>query len=154
MRQKEELLRGLGVAVRQLGVQSVLSSAAMAKRFGLHTTDLEVLDLIFIRQTASAGELAKATGLTSGATTALIDRLEERGYVTREADPGDRRKTLVRVNRNATATIEAAYAPQQALMFELWSKYDNTALELFCEFLDQSTALLVRRTQDIKSDEP
>jgi DNA-binding MarR family transcriptional regulator len=145
---KEMLLRRVGLVVRQLGAQSVLSSAVMAKRFGLHPTDLEALDLIFIRKEASAGELGNATGLTSGSVTALIDRLEGKGYVTREVDPNDRRKTLVRINRRATAPIEAAYTPRQSAMFKLWSEYEAEELELVCDFIERSTALLVESTRD------
>jgi len=69
----------------------------IAARFGLHATDLEVPDLISMRGQVTAGELALATGLPSGAATALIDRLERGGYVARVADREDRRRVLVRV---------------------------------------------------------
>lgn len=141
---KTDLNRRVGLAVRRLGAQSVLSGAGIARHFGIHTTDLEVLDLIFVRETATAGELAKATGLTSGSVTALIDRLVAKGYVTRHEDPDDRRRTLVRINRKATAPIEAVFAPRQRAMFDLWSSYQDKDLELVIDFLTQSTDLLVR----------
>jgi hypothetical protein len=74
-----EFVSRVGLAVRRMGAQSVLTGHAVAARFGLHTTDLEVLDLIFLREQASAGELAQGTGLTSGSVTALIDRLVKAG---------------------------------------------------------------------------
>ena len=77
------LVERVGIQVRRVGAQSVLMSHAVAQRFDLHTTDLECLDLIYLRGRVSAGELAQATGLTSGAVTALIDRLEKAGYVFR-----------------------------------------------------------------------
>lgn len=146
---KDALVRQVGLAVRRMGAQSVLSSAAIAKHFGLHTTDLEVLDLIFIGKTVSAGELANATGLTSGSITALVDRLVAKGYVTRHEDPKDRRRTLIRVNRRATAPIEAVYAPRQRAMFELWSGFADDELWLIADFLTRSTDLLIRCTEQI-----
>lgn len=82
-----ELVARVGIAVREMGAQSVITSRTIADRFALHTTDLEVLDIIFLRKQASVGELADATGLTSGSVTALIDRLAKAGYVERCDDP-------------------------------------------------------------------
>jgi DNA-binding MarR family transcriptional regulator len=146
-----DLVERMGLAVRRMGAQSVLSSAGIAKHFGLHTTDLEVLDLIFVRETATAGELAKATGLTSGSVTALIDRLVQKGYLTRCEDPDDRRRTLVRINRRETAPIEAVFAPRQAAMFALWSRYSAKELEVVIDFLTQSTNLLARCAQELET---
>ena len=93
----DNLLAQLGRQIPRMGAQSVITSQTVADRFGLHTTDLECLDLICLRKDPTAGELAKATGLTSGAVTALIDRLEEAGYVERIADPNDRPRVHVRI---------------------------------------------------------
>jgi DNA-binding MarR family transcriptional regulator len=144
----DDAVKLVGLAVRQMGAQSVLSSVAMAKRFGLHTTDLEVLDLIFLREEVSAGELAKATGLTTGSVTALVDRLLARDFVTRHEDPKDRRRTLVRINKKAVAPIAKAYIPRHQAMFELWSEYDPGQLELIKQFLERSTELLAKLTDE------
>lgn len=146
---KDTLLRQLGLAVRRMGAQSVLSSAAMAKHFGLHPTDLEVLDLIVLRETVTAGELAAATGLTSGSVTALVDRLAARGYVTRRRDEADRRRMLISVVRAATAPIEAAYEPRRVAMHRLWSSFDDETLRAVTSFLTRSTDLLVRCTEEV-----
>lgn len=121
----------------------------MARRFGLHPTDLEVLDIIFLRETVTAGELATATGLTSGSVTALVDRLVERGYVVRRRDAHDRRRMLISVVRAATAPIETAYEPQRIAMHALWSSFDDRTLQVVTDFLTRSTELLARCTQDL-----
>lgn len=144
------LVAELGRAVRRMGAQSVIASRAIADRFGLHTTDLEVLDLIFMRGEASAGELAEATGLTSGSVTALIDRLVRAGYVKRHADPADRRKVMVRARPDAIGPIEAVYRPIQAAMSELWSSYDEAALRTVLDFVARSTDLHVGCLKDIR----
>src|SRR4030095_8296118 len=67
---EKELVERVGVAVRRMGAQSVLNSDVIASMFGLHKTDLESLDLLYLRGGAcSAGELSKATGLSSGSPT-------------------------------------------------------------------------------------
>ena len=143
------LIEQLGVQVRRMGAQSVMTSQAVAARFGLHTTDLECLDLIFLRGQASATELAQATGLTSGAITALIDRLERAGYIARFADPADRRRVLVRVDSQAIAPIASTYAPMQKRMVELWSTFSEAQLATVLEFVARSTDLAVACTEEI-----
>src|SRR5262245_57589709 len=111
----KELVDRVGVAVRRMGAQTVLASDVIAGIFGVHKTDLESLDLIYLRSGAcTAGELSKATGLSSGSTTALIDRLVNAGYAVREPDPNDRRRQIVRLQDEALAPIKAVYAPIQA----------------------------------------
>ncbi|HYZ85946.1 MAG TPA: MarR family transcriptional regulator [Bryobacteraceae bacterium] len=137
-----ELLERIGVAVREMGAQSVLASEVIADIFGLHKTDLESLDLIYLRGGAcTAGELSRATGLTSGSVTALIDRLVKAGYVVREADPNDRRRQIVRIRPEAIAPIQAVYAPMQTEMFKLWSGYGERELEIVEDFIARSTQL-------------
>lgn len=135
-----------------MGAQSVMTSQAVAARFELHTTDLECLDLIDLRERASAGELAQATGLTSGAVTALIDRLERAGYVERAADSDHRRHAQVRIRREAIAPIEAVYKPMQARMIELWSMFDARELKIILDFLSRSADLAVACAKDIRRD--
>jgi DNA-binding MarR family transcriptional regulator len=128
----------------------VCQHKTIAQRFGLHTTDLECLDLIYMRGTASAGELAKATGLSTGATTTLIDRLERAGYVERVHDRADRRRVNVRIRAEAAAPIKAVYEPMEAQMFELWSRYTPQQLEVIADFLDRSTDLAVACVEEIQ----
>lgn len=137
-----ELIERVGTAVRRMGAQSILTSEAVAAKFGLHKTDLESLDLIFLKGGAcSAGELSRATGLTSGSTTALIDRLEKAGYVRREPDAGDRRRQIVRIRPEAIEPIQAVYRPLQTEMHKLWLRYSKRDLEIIADFIERSTQL-------------
>jgi len=148
----KELVERVGLAVRRMGAQSVITSQTVAGRFGLHTTDLECLDLLFMRGQATAGELAQATGLTSGATTALIDRLEKAGYVTRVADPADRRRHQIRICADAIKPIEAVYRPMQSEMFKLWSSFTERELQVIANFLSRSTDLAIACVAKISSE--
>lgn len=153
-RSKRALVESVGDAVRKMGAQSVVTSQAVADRFGLHTTDLECLDLIFLRGNATPGDLCRSTGLTSGSMTAAIDRLERRGLVVRVADPDDRRRTLVRVCPEAIAPIAQTYQPMQAAMFELWSGYTAKELALVEDFVRRSTELARDCVERLRASPP
>ena len=81
----------LDQALRATSAQSVLFSQAVADRVGISATDLETLDILVRSGPLTAGRLAELTGLTTGAITGLVDRLERRGYAHREPHPTDRR---------------------------------------------------------------
>jgi DNA-binding MarR family transcriptional regulator len=149
-----ELVARVGVNIRKMGAQSVITSRTIADRFGMHMTDLEVLDLIFLRERVSAGELADATGLTSGSVTALIDRLAKAGYVERCDDPTDRRKVLVRARHDNIEPIKATYMLMQKRMFALWSTFDARDLMVIADFLSRSTDLAVACCKEIQEDAP
>lgn len=149
-----ELVARVGLQVRQMGAQGVMTSQIVAARFGLHTTDLECLDLIYLRKQATAGELAAATGLTSGAVTALIDRLESTGYVERVPDAEDRRRIQVRIRPTAVEPIKAVYAPIQKQMFKLWSSYSARDLKVIADFLSRSRDLAVMCAAEIQREAP
>jgi DNA-binding MarR family transcriptional regulator len=140
----------IGNIVRRMGAQSVIVSQTVAARFGLNTTDLECLDLIQLEGKVSAGRLAAATGLTSGATTALIDRLERAGYVERFDDPADRRRVLVRIRKGSIDEIAKVYGPMQKRMFALWSGYSEAELAVIEDFLSRSLALSVECVADMR----
>jgi DNA-binding MarR family transcriptional regulator len=146
----KDLVAHVGQCVRKMGAQSVVTSQIVASRFGLHTTDLKVLDLIFLRREASAGELAVATGLTTGSMTALIDRLEKVGYVKRHRHATDRRKVMVRICHDAIEPIKAVYAPIEVEMFKLWSTFTTGELEVIADFVSRSTALAVECAEKIR----
>lgn len=139
----------IGNIVRRMGAQSVIVSQTVAARFGLNTTDLECLDLIQLEGKVSAGQLAAATGLTSGATTALIDRLERAGYVERFDDPADRRRVLVRIRKGSIDEIAKVYGPMQKRMFALWSGYGEAELAVIEDFLRRSLELSVECVADL-----
>lgn len=140
----------IGNIVRRMGAQSVIVSQTVAARFDLNTTDLEGLDLIQLQGHVSAGQLATATGLTSGAVTALIDRLERAGYVERVDDPADRRRVLVRIREGSIVEIAKVYAPMQKRMFALWSQYSVDELAVIEDFLSRSLELSVECVADLR----
>lgn len=146
MKQKQKLPKDLVgrifTAIRGVGDQGELTREVIAEVLGLNKTDLAGVDFLYSQNgTCTAGELSRATGLTSGSTTALIDRLEKAGYAVREDDPTDRRKQLVRLSDKANARCEAVYEPIRKDMFKLWSNYSASELELIERFLTEGIKL-------------
>jgi len=137
-----ELIEGVENAIRRIGDQGALTRLVIAEVLGLHKTDLQALDFLHsCGGSCTAGVLSRATGLSSGATTALIDRLVKSGYAAREPDPNDRRIQIVRIPERVFAGCEAVYAPVRAEMNRLWSNYSVKDLEFVEQFLTRSAQL-------------
>lgn len=94
---REQIINNLMISTRKEIRASILFVNTMSEITGMHPTDIKCLDFLSDVKFATAGELAKITGLTTGAITAVIDRLEKIGFVKRESDSKDRRKIIVRI---------------------------------------------------------
>jgi DNA-binding MarR family transcriptional regulator len=132
------LLNELLTEVRRMSVETMLMSALVAERIGINATDLSCLALIEPGQEVTAGELAELSGLTTGAVTGLIDRLEKAGFVERRRDPEDRRKVFVRPNPENSDRIEPHFAHATEQVRELWSTYSDEQLLLLKDFFMRS----------------
>ncbi len=129
-------------ALRNVSALSVLFGQAVADRAGMNPTDLESLDLLVRHGPMTAGRLAELTGLTTGAITGLVDRLERRGFARREPHPTDRRVVIVRpLYENAEPELGPSYAAMQQAMDELMSRYDANELAVLVDFLIRAAAI-------------
>jgi DNA-binding MarR family transcriptional regulator len=108
---------------------------AVADALRLNRTDLRCLDVLEREGSVSAGRLAQATGLTSGAMTTALDRLERAGYVRRVHDASDRRRVLVEVTPQALRDAGRFYSEHEALSENLYRRYTETQLELLLQFV-------------------
>jgi DNA-binding MarR family transcriptional regulator len=84
---------------------------AVIHHLGINRSDGRCLDVLEERGPIAAGELAAATGLSPGAITTLVDRLEEDGFVRRVRDAADRRRVLIELTESARAVIDDVYGP-------------------------------------------
>jgi DNA-binding MarR family transcriptional regulator len=146
---KQALAGRLMLALRRSSAAGVLHGQTVARRVGVNSSDLECLDLILMSGPSTAGEIARHTGLTSGAVTGLIDRLERLGLVERTADPADRRKVLVRVREDRIGPIARLYAPLEKAMQSLLAGYSREELKLLIDFAEQSGDLLQARVSEL-----
>ena len=86
------------LAMRRNGSIMQLLGQMSAERIGINVTDLNCLNIVALTGPMTAGELARATGLTTASITGVLDRLEDGGFVRRERDPKDRRRVIVTLN--------------------------------------------------------
>ncbi len=105
-KQREELIDEVNAAFGELRQAADRLDEAVAAQFGLNRTDLRCLGILYRRGRVTAGELADESGLTPGAITTVLDRMERGGYANRVADPGDRRRVLV-ISTAATREVGA-----------------------------------------------
>lgn len=124
-----------------------------AQRFGLNRTDLRALDLIGQAGTISPTELATALGMSTGATSAVLDRLETAGYATRQPDPAHRRRTQVRLSPRAEQLSAAIFTPVIRGTIEQASAYPDEILAGVTELLSAHRALLDRYLDAAAPDE-
>src|ERR1700675_3773443 len=89
------LMEELEHAVRRSSAQGGILGQTAATRRGISVPDLECLDFLNLEGRVTAGRLAEVTGLTTGAITGVVDRLEKAGLVRRERDESDRRKGFI-----------------------------------------------------------
>ena len=149
---KQALAGRLMLALRRSSAAGVLHGQAIARRVGVNSSDLECLDLILMSGPSTAGDIARHTGLTSGAVTGLIDRLERLGLVERAADAADRRKVLVRVREDRIGAIAALYTPLEKAMQALLAGYSKEELKLLIDFAERSGGLLLARVSELNDD--
>jgi DNA-binding MarR family transcriptional regulator len=138
---RTELLARLDEALRKVSAQSVLLSDTVAGLVGLNSTDLECLDLLYLSGPATAGRLAAHTGLTTGATTAVIDRLERAGYVRRTRDSHDRRLVVVEALPAGIRRIEPLYRRLARAMDQLHEDYEDRQLAVVADYLSRAVDL-------------
>ena len=136
-KKRQQLEAALNAAMRDASGQGVLYSQAVAGRLGMNSTDLECLDHI-LRGPVTAGRLAKLTGLTTGAITGVIDRLERIGLARRESDPDDRRKTVVRALPAVLERVTPLFQPMERAAMAVLSKYRDDELALILSFLTRA----------------
>lgn len=116
---------------------------AVAARTEMTITDIEVMDILESASPTTAGQLAELTGLTTGAITGMLNRLEESGLVLRERDPEDGRRVIVRLvpDKDTMREINAVFASIGKAWEEIASHYDDEQIATILEFLTQSNAL-------------
>jgi DNA-binding MarR family transcriptional regulator len=141
-------------ALRDTSAQTVLFSHAVADQVGISPTDLESLDILARNGPMTAGRLAELTGLTTGAITGLVDRLERRGYARREPHPTDRRSVIVQpLTEAAERDLAPSYAGMSQAMGELISGYSDEQLSVITDFMTRAAAITAEQVAAVRSEE-
>jgi DNA-binding MarR family transcriptional regulator len=108
---RDELVAAILRATTELSAGRAAFTQVVAERFGLAATDVECLGLLSSEGAMAVGRLGELTALTTGATTRMVDRLEQAGYVRRVADPADRRRVIVEPVAERTLAVARAFDP-------------------------------------------
>jgi DNA-binding MarR family transcriptional regulator len=140
---RQELVKKLNEETRQMSTWTVLFHSAIAEQVGLNVTDHKCLDILYQHGPLAAGQLADITGLTTGAVTGVIDRLEKAGYVHRERDPIDRRRVIVQpVLEKAAQDLGPFFSHLQQRYLPLLENYREEELSLLIRFSQESVRFL------------
>jgi DNA-binding MarR family transcriptional regulator len=138
-------------AMRRSSAQGALFGQSVANRVGLSSSDMECLDFVILEGRVTAGRLAEVTGLTTGAITGVVDRLEEAGLVRRERDDHDRRKVFIAAIPENTAKIGKFYEHLQRAMLKVWDSYSDAELRLLLRFATQGYETMLAATEELKT---
>ena len=136
-------------SLRRVNLQGSFFGQTVAIRFGLSESDIEALEVLIDSGAATAGRLSDLMGLTTGAVTRVIDRLERSGYVRRIPDPADRRRVIVEVVPEKVAGVQAMMSRVGEAGAEDLRRYTEAELAVINDFLtrmaevtrDEATAL-------------
>jgi DNA-binding MarR family transcriptional regulator len=140
---RAEILGALARELRQFNGLGASFFRAAAARIGMTVTDMQVIDILESTGPSTAGQLADLTGLTTGAITGMLNRLEEAGLVRRERDPNDGRRVIVRLapGKDEMHKISSIFDSLGRAWDEMASHYDDEQIAFLLEFLKRSNAM-------------
>jgi DNA-binding MarR family transcriptional regulator len=140
-----------GPLARRYSTATVLLHHAIAERLGLGPTDHKCLDLLLDRGPMTGSQLAAITGLTTGAITGVVARLERTGFVRREPDPRDRRKQIVMPVPARIREAQEVFASLQPTPDSLLDGFDTAQLEVIAEFLTRGAEFNLQRAANSRA---
>ncbi|GLY95414.1 MarR family transcriptional regulator [Actinoplanes sp. NBRC 103695] len=126
-----------------------LNGLALAEAAGLNTTDWHAISVLEQDGPLTSGALAERTGLTTGATTRLIDRLERAGHARRAADPRDRRRVVVEHVPNLD--VDAITGPARRHLAAVLGSYTPEEVDLLFDFFERAAPALHAATAEIRA---
>jgi DNA-binding MarR family transcriptional regulator len=154
---KDELMHHVIRGVADYGIGYMLFRHAAGEALGFNPTDMACLTVLFLKGTATPSELSRHTGLSSGATTAMLDRLEKGGLIERQPNPHDRRGTLITPVKDASEKIRPVFASVRQAQDEIVASYSEQELAIIADFLGRFVVMWeaehrklieVRRSED------
>ncbi len=137
-------LRGLHNAVDTL-------SQTIADQLGVNRTDLRCIQMLGLYGPMSAGQLAEASGLTTGAVTSVIDRLETTGFALRVRDVVDRRRVYVELTPSANQRMHAIYRDLVTASAASMADYSDETLMIIRDFILRGRDVTMAHVERLKS---
>jgi len=149
---KKDLEKQVMMAARENNISAVLFRNATRRKLGLNITDSECLSYLSIKGVSTAKDITHYTGLTTGSTTAMLDRLEKAEFIRRKPNPDDRRGVLIEINEKWTETVGPLVAGIQKAQAELIANYTEEELEVIADFLSRFADNVKDATKMIDED--
>ncbi len=134
---RPEIIENLDWRLRTFTTSTVLAANAIARKVGMGANDLRCAEILVRKGPMTAGELGELAGLTTGAITGIVDRLEKAGWAKRAPDPHDRRRVIIYPGPQDTATIEGLYDSHIESLRRLVESYSDSELILITDFIDR-----------------
>ena len=147
---KADLVEKVILEARQYGISTVLFRNLVGERLGVNVTDMECLGLLFHKGIATPSELARHTGLSSGATTAMLDRLEKGGLIERRPNPDDRRGTLIVLLKSGAERVGPWFSSVRQAQNDLVSSYSIEELEVISDFFMRVTRMWEEERENLQ----
>jgi DNA-binding MarR family transcriptional regulator len=148
---KSELVSALVETMRDLSTATILFHQAVADRLAMNVTDHKCAGILAQSGPITAGELAARTGLTTGAITGVIDRLEKAGFVRRVRDAGDRRRVIVEPDvKEIARQIGPLFESMGREAARAYSGYSVKELAILRDFADRSLRLAEQETRKLR----
>ena len=151
---KSEWKKRVILATREYGISTVLFRNMVGEQLGVNVTDMECLGLVFHKGLATPSELARYTGLSSGATTAMLDRLEKGGLIERQPNPEDRRGSLIVLSKSGAEKVEPWFASVRIAQDALVSSYTESELQIISGFLERATQMWGEERRKLQQKRP
>jgi DNA-binding MarR family transcriptional regulator len=150
-----QLLDSLEEQSRELSTRTVIFHHLIGERLGLNPTDHKCLDVIIRTRTPmTASQLAEETGLSTGAITGVVDRLEKAGYVKRKRDQNDRRLVFIKVlTDKALVKLSPIFDPIKQASRNLYSKYSDEELAIILDFVINCNKMTQEITANMKREQ-
>jgi hypothetical protein len=138
---------------RDLATAMITFHEAVARRLGVTAADQRVLGVLGRMGVATPSQLAESTGLTTGAITGIVDRLERAGFARRAPNPADRRSVLVHaINEEALGKVmRPIFAALTKEMAALRARYTPAQREAIHAYLGETTEILRAQTRLVAS---
>ena len=146
----EELASALTAANRRYQQGTDALDQAASELLGINRTDARCIDIVLQRGRVTAGDLALAAGLSPGAATTAIDRLERAGYVRRARDPDDRRRVIVEPTERIAELAEEVYGPLRDGGAVLMARFSERQLAAITKFFEGAADLQLDRANEVR----
>ncbi len=153
-KQSNAAIEKFRIASRQYSDASIFMHEAIARKAGLSGTDHKYLGLILPHKELTAGDIAKMTGLTTGAVTGLVDRLEKKKLLKRQFTKDDRRKVMIVPNvENSMKLFQPIFNELQQKTTALISSFSDAEIQTIEKYFTEATLIMKETTNKLNNTE-